>query len=47
MAIGTPNPDFNAEPWCSDAPVPAEVVRVVEDIPPTPRQPLPPNYDAE
>lgn len=47
MAIGTPNPDFDAEPWCTTDPVPAEKVFVVEDIPPTPRMPIPPNYDAE
>lgn len=44
---GTPNPDFNAEPWCTDAPVEPEVIVVQADIPPAPRQPLPPNYDAE
>lgn len=33
MAIGTPNPDFDAEPWCQDGPADApEVILVQADV---------------
>lgn len=45
MATGTPNPDFNAEPWCTDAPATPEIILVQADVselppetPPTPQQ---------
>lgn len=43
MATGTPNPDFDAEPWCQPDPEPApEVILVQADVselpPETPQQ---------
>lgn len=31
---GMPNPDFNAEPWCTDEPVQPEVIYVQDSTEP-------------
>lgn len=38
---GTPNPDFNAESWCTDASPAPEVILVQMDVSELPPEPAP------
>lgn len=40
MAIGTPNPDFDAEPWCEPEPQPEPIIvqMDVSELPPETQQ---------